>query len=207
VTSSRTEAGRSRRPLVLGAAAVLCAVLVVVVLLGRADGSRPVGEIELVDLPTHEMVQELANGLGVPYVTELPPLWPTDRHDLRLTRTTERKVLAEIEAIDPRYHADLAGDVIVYWAGTELVPDSPYSHRLGRFQAKGGVAAVVRQLVVEAGLERQLAVQAEQSGQARPVDVDMSDCTVRDVLVEVARQAHLGMRNDPAMIRMGALAE
>ena len=61
---------------------------------------------------------------------------------------------------------------------------------------------VVRRLVTDAGLAGRLAVQADTAGRSRPVRIVARGATVRDVLADIAIQAHLGMLNDPGMIRL-----
>jgi hypothetical protein len=191
----------------LGGGALAVALALVLFVALRPDGSPPVGDLELVDLPVHEMVVHLALGLDLPYVLELPDKWPTETHDLRLSGTTARRVLEEIRALDPRYDVQLRPGVIVYWAGPELAPESPFATRLGAFRAEGSASSAAIELVKQAGLAGRLAVLSDPKGSARPVAVDLPDCTVRDVLAEIAAQAHLGMRVDGVMIRLTALPE
>lgn len=200
---------KSRKPLVAAATLIVLlvavAVVVVVAGLGR-DRGRAIEQLELVDLTTPAMVLEMARGLGKPYVIELPSVHPIERHDLRLADSSELEALEEIQLLDPRFRFELRPAVIVYWFGGGG-SGNPYDTLLPVFSRQGGAGSVVRDLVVEAGVADRLAVQSDAAGRNRPVSLELTDVTLREALAEVAAQAHLGMRNDPMMVRFHAAPE
>ena len=133
--------GRRRRVLItVAACAALLVVAAVAVALLRAGRGAPIERLELVDLPTPDMVAQLAQGLGRPYVIELPKKHPTDGHDLRLEDTSERSALRRIEKLDPRFRSELRPGAIVYRPREGVVPDNPYEVTLPAFSAEGGAA-------------------------------------------------------------------
>lgn len=174
---------------------------------GGADRGRPVQELELVDLPVPAMYLEVARGLGKAHVVEIPDAMRQERHALSLRDTSEAEVLEAIRALDPRWRHEMGPDVLVAWPGVELQPASPFATRLATFQAAGGAGSVVRELVVAAGLERRMRVVTDPRGQSRPVTVTATDATLREILADVAAQAHLAIQLDPSSIRLAVAPE
>ena len=84
--------------------------------------------------------------------------------------------------------------------------DRPHEARVRDFSAEGGAAAVVRDLVIAAGLAETLAVQADAAGSSRAVSLDLEDATLREAFVLLAAQAHLDFVLKPDGVELRAAA-
>jgi hypothetical protein len=139
-------------------------------------------------------------------VLELPP-WPVnERHELRMEDTTERELLDALCDLDPRFQHAMDGPALLMWPTGQDEQSSPFSRRLETFQAEGGAHAVLQQLLA-AALPRDTVLVFDKAGQARPVRLDLADVSVRDVLVQVAGQAHLAVVVEPGYVRVGIAPE
>lgn len=158
-------------------------------------------EFEMIDLPAPAMFNELARGLGRPHLLELPPRSINERHDLRMVDTDELSVLDAIIALDSSFAYDRRPGVLILHPVGQEKEASPFSTVVSSFQVEGSVAQALQDLIV-VGLPKETALTAAPAGQSRPVRVDMQNATVRDVLAEIAAQAHLSLSVEPGIIRM-----
>jgi hypothetical protein len=189
------------------------AILAVTVALGACSREGPSGsgarvaEFDMEDLQAPAMFEQLATGLRKAYLLELPPRSVDARFDLELADTTEAEVLRELAKLDPSFTYERRDDVLIcYPAGAEG-EQSPFTRKVESFESDSGAGAAIRELVVASGLAETTVVQMEAAGDKRPVKLDARGQSVRELLAEIARQAHLGMRNEPGQVRAFAVPE
>lgn len=168
--------------------------------------ARPVAKIDLVDYTPPAMFRELARGVGVPFVMELPDEAAHDRSDLSMEDVDASDVLEEIVARDARYQGEMRPDVMLYWPTGEAEIASPWSKRVDHFAGKGGLAYVVRELIVQAELSP-VTLESRPEAVNRPVEIDARGLTCREILARLAVQAHVGFDIDRFFVRIAAVPE
>lgn len=154
----------------------------------------------MVDVSAPGMFRQLASGLQLPYVLELPPRPVNAQFDLSLRDTDQRGALEAICRLDPSFQYSMDGPALVMWPTGDEEENSPFSRRLERFRADGSLTAALQDLVI-AGLPPETGLSIESGIQHRRVSVDLERVTVRDVLTEVAAQAHVGFMVEPGILR------
>lgn len=169
----------------------------------------PVAEFTVQDLSTPAMVEELARGLGKAYVVELPSRPVEGRHSLELRGVSEVDVLIAIVKLDPSFQYRMRPDVLLFLPAGKDDEASPYRARVRDFQAQGSLMDVVHRLVTDGHLDGSTVISGPVAGSRRPVSVSvpMEGREIRDVLADLAAQAHVGMRIEPGFVRAFDLPE
>jgi hypothetical protein len=153
------------------------------------------------DLQVPVMFEQLAQGLRKPYVMELPPRSVDERYDLNLENASEGEVLQAIVKLDPSFAYEQRDGVLLLFPAGEEGKASPFLAKVEIFRSSGGAGAAIRDAVTAGGLATTTTVTIDRAGESRPVTIDVKGQTVRDLLAEIARQAHLGMNNEPGYVR------
>jgi hypothetical protein len=163
-------------------------------------GGHDLDSFHMVDLSTVAMFEQLSVGLDTPFVVELPPARENPRFDVSLTNTSERAVLDELVRLDPYYGYEKKPGVLLFYPVAEAAGKSPYVARIQAFRMTAGAADVLASLVRKSGL--QVDVSSQKIAARRPVTIDVTDAVLRDVIAEVARQAHVAIVADHSTIQI-----
>ncbi len=195
-----------RTPRHTAAALVAVSALLAVSCGGGADRGRPIESLELIDFTVAGMFKQLSAQLGRAYVLELAPEGGGTQSDLRLEDTDERAVLEELCRLEPTFQYRMDTPAWMLFPKGALEESSPFSRRVEAFSADGGVYAVLKQLLGQA-LPRDTKLSMPAQGKARPVRLTVVGATVRELLAEIAAQAHLGMVIEPGFVRVSVVPE
>ena len=158
---------------------------------------------DMEDLPVTAMFQQLSVGLDMPYVLEVPLRSSSPSFDVHLKNVTAREVLAELARRDPSYQCVRRGPVLMMWPTGSAEAASPFSAKAVLEQPEGGVGEVLSRLMNES--EQPAEIRAEKVVGRRAVKLVVQDASVRDVLAQVAEQAHAAVSVQPGLVSVQPL--
>ena len=180
---------------------VLAGVLLLAACGGGGDRLK---RFDMKDLQVPAMFTRLAAGRDRAYVLELPPTPVDKRFDVVLEGVTEDQILDEIVKRDPAFQHARIDDVLVMWPTGKDDAGSPFSKTIDSFDAEAGAGDVVNALMRAA--KNPSEVRADKIVGRRPVVIHARGMTLRDVLADVARQAHAGIVAEPGQVTVGRVS-
>ena len=158
---------------------------------------------DMQDLPVTAMFQQLSAGLDMPYVLEVPLRSSSPSFDVHLKNVTARDVLAELARRDPSYQCVRRGSVLMMWPTGSAETLSPFSAKAVLAQPEGGVGDVLARLMNES--QQPAEIRAERVVGRRAIKLDVRDAILRDVLAQVAEQAHAVVSVQPGLVSVQPL--
>lgn len=168
----------------------------------KGDGGRPVAELDLKDFSVPEMFEKTCSGVGRPFVIVMPEKEVKRGLSLALKGVDERRVFEALVRLDPTFRWELREGVALMQPVAPDPPGSIVPVVIPELDAEAGAYEVVRRAVTHADAPPGTRVECDNVGSQRPVKVSARGKSVKEILLEVARQAHLGIRADSRNVVM-----